>query len=203
MNTPPFGKLFLIASPIGNLQDITFRALETLKNISLLLCEDTRHTKKLLDFYNISVPCSSFHGHSSFQKRDEIIQKLLEGKNIGLISDAGTPGISDPGYFLTSECKKHNIPLVPIPGPSAFLTALQGSGAPIHHFSYYGFLPIKKGRKTLLHSFKEEKKTIVFYESVHRIQKTLQELTEILGKERNIIIARELTKMYEEFFSEL
>jgi len=191
--------LYIVATPIGNLEDITLRALRTLKEVDYIAAEDTRHSKILLDKYEIRKPTISFHAWSDERKLQELLQLLQQGKNIALISDAGTPGISDPGYVLIKAALENNIPVVPIPGPSAFLTALSASGLPINQFIYIGFLPIKKGRQTLFKSFAEEKRTIVFYESPHRLLKTLSELSRDFP-ERPLVIARELTKIHEEFF---
>ena len=194
------GQLFIVSTPIGNLQDMTFRAVETLKSVDFLLCEDTRVTKKLLTTYNISIPLQSFHGHSNPKKVEEILNRIESGESAAMVSDAGTPGISDPAFALTSKARERGINIVPVPGCAAFLTALQASGVPINQFVYLGFLPVKKGRKTLFESLQEEKRTVVFYESVHRIQKTLSELSVYLGEDTPVVVARELTKMYEEFF---
>jgi 16S rRNA (cytidine1402-2'-O)-methyltransferase len=191
--------LYIVATPIGNLEDITLRALRTLKEADLIVAEDTRHSHILLEKYEIKKPMISFHAWSDRAKLDEILAALRDGKNVALISDAGTPGISDPGYVLIKEAIEEGNQVVPIPGASAFLTALSASGAATHQFLYLGFLPVKKGRQTLLESLKEEKRTIVFYESPHRLLKTLHELDEKFG-ERPVIVAREITKIYEEFF---
>lgn len=191
--------LYIVATPIGNLEDITLRAIRTLKEVDYIAAEDTRHSKILFDKYEIRKPTISFHAWSDDRKLQELIGLLKEGKNIALISDAGTPGISDPGYVLIKEAIAEGIQVVPIPGPSAFLTALAASGLPTHHFLYLGFLPMKKGRQTLLKFLQQEERTIVFYESPHRILKTLAELVTYFG-DRPIVIARELTKIYEEFF---
>lgn len=191
--------LFIVATPIGNLGDISFRAVDTLKNVEMILCEDTRHTGKLLKAYDIDTPMSSFHSYTKPEKTKNILDQLEQGHSFALVSDAGTPGISDPAYALTSEAQKRNIQIVPIPGASAFLTALSASGVPINTFIYLGFLPVKKGRKTLLESLKEEKRTMVFYESPHRIVRTLEDLSLLFGKNREVIIAREMTKIFEEF----
>lgn len=190
--------LSIVATPIGNLEDITLRALNTLKNADYIAAEDTRHSGILLQKYEIKKPLISFHAFSDDHKLQEILNLLVAGKHIALISDAGTPGISDPGYVLIKAAIERNIKVEPIPGPSAFLAALSASGMPTHHFVYLGFLPLKKGRKTMLESFENEERTIVFYESPHRIMKTLQELL-ALYPERQFVIARELTKIHEEF----
>ena len=196
--------LSIVATPIGNLGDITLRALDVLRNCDAIVCEDTRVTGFLLKA--LEIPKKEFismHSYSKPEKVGVIIKRLKEGQHLALVSDAGTPGISDPGYALVSEARKADINIEVIPGPSAFLTALSGSGLPINQFTYLGFLPIKKGRKTLLESFANEKRTLVFYESVHRIEKTLLELAEALQSQpdRSVVIGRELTKMYEEIIT--
>jgi 16S rRNA (cytidine1402-2'-O)-methyltransferase len=194
--------LSVVSTPIGNLGDITLRAMETLKTCDAIVCEDTRVTGSLL--VHLQLPKKeliSFHGHSDEGKLQFILGRLQKGDRLAFVTDAGTPGISDPGYALVSGARELNLPVEVIPGPAAFLTALSGSGLPINQFLYLGFLPLKKGRKTLLDSFKEEERTIVFYESVHRIEKALSELATVLSEQpdRPIVIARELTKMHEEF----
>lgn len=191
--------LYIVATPIGNLEDITLRAINTLKTADLIAAEDTRHARILLNKHEIKTPVESFHAHSDDRKLHNLIGKLQQGKTVALISDAGTPGISDPGYVLIKAAVEEGIQVVPIPGPSAFLTALSASGLPTHQFLYLGFLPMKKGRQKLLDSLADEKRTIVFYESPHRILKTLGELDVKLG-DRQIVIGRELTKIHEEFF---
>jgi len=191
--------LFVVSTPIGNLEDITLRAIRTLKESDLIVCEDTRQTSKLLHKYEISKPLLSFHAQSKMQKVDEIIRKMKDGKQVSLVTDAGTPGISDPGYILIEQAVSNGIEVVPIPGPSAFLTALQASGLPINEFLYIGFLPHKKGRETLLKMIAGEERTVVFYESPYRIIKALDQLTK-LCPEKKIVVGRELTKKFEEFF---
>jgi len=194
-------KLFIVATPIGNMGDITLRAIETLKNVDLILCEDTRVTKKLLNKYDIKKPTMSYHAHSKLAKVDRIIEFLDEGKNLALVSDAGTPGISDPGALLVSKVKEHlrySIDVIPIPGATAIITALSASGLPTHEFTFLGFLPHKKGRETLFKEIAESKRTVVFYESTHRIIKTLESLVKFAPKKK-ICVARELTKIYEQF----
>ena len=193
------GKLFIIATPIGNLADITLRAIETLKNADLIACEDTRHSKILLDKYDIQTPTISYHQHSRLTKIDYLISQLKSGKNIALITDAGTPGISDPGVKLIQKVLEDKIEIVSIPGPTAFVAALSISGFSLKEFLYLGFLPKKKGRQSLLARLKNEKRTIVFYESPYRIIKTLNELQENLGG-REIVVVRELTKKFEEIY---
>lgn len=192
----------MVSTPIGNLGDITLRAIETLKNTDAIVCEDTRVAGMLLKHLNIEKKeLISMHGYSDPRKIDMVIGRLLGGTKMTLISDAGTPGISDPGNLLVSRAREAGVLIEVIPGPSAFLAALSGSGLPIHQFLYLGFLPLKKGRKRLLACFAEEEKTIVFYESVHRIEKTLGELAESLAAQpdRKVCVARELTKLHEEF----
>jgi len=196
--------LYIVATPIWNLWDITYRAVETLKNVDSIACEDTRTSSTLLNHYNIKKPLISFHSHSGKTKTDKIIKQLKEWQNIALISDAGTPGISDPGYILIKEALENDIEIVPIPWVTAFTTALMGSGIPMNHFLYLGFLPVKKWRQTLFKKLVERKseknaETIVIYESVHRLVKTLNELKEYFWKEHKIVIARELTKKFEQF----
>ncbi|MFH1375315.1 MAG: 16S rRNA (cytidine(1402)-2'-O)-methyltransferase [Patescibacteria group bacterium] len=192
--------LYVVATPIGNLSDITFRAVKTLKEADLVAAEDTRTAQKLFTNYDIHTPLTSFHAHSSEKKVGDLIEKMKAGKTLALISEAGTPGISDPGFVLIRKAVEEGIEVVPIPGASAVITALSASGLPTDKFLYLGFLPLKKGRRKLLESLREEKRTVVFYESPHRILKTVSELTELLGNERKIVLARELTKLYEEFF---
>jgi len=191
--------LYIVATPIGNLEDITFRAVNILKQVDLIAAEDTRTSKKLLDHYGIQTPLTSFHSHSSDHKVIEIVEKLQSGQTVALISDAGTPGISDPAFKLTTAVAKAGIKIFPIPGVSAVVTALSVSAAPIDKFIYLGFIPLKKGRQTLLKSLVEETKTVVIYESVHRIEKTLKELEIYLGQ-RYLCVGREMTKMFEEYF---
>ncbi len=196
--------LSIIATPIGNLGDITLRGIETLKQCDAIVCEDTRVTGNLLKQLNIEKKeFISLHGYSDPRKLDAVIERLQRGAHLALVSDAGTPGISDPGYALVSRCREAGIRIEVVPGPAAFLAALSGSGLPINRFTYLGFLPLKKGRKTLLASLAQEEHTVVFYESVHRIEKTLHELAEALAQqpERPVVVARELTKLHEEYRS--
>ncbi len=194
-------KFYVIATPIGNLGDITLRAIETLKNVDLILCEDTRQTKKLLVKYNINNQTMSYHAQSKLSKTDKIFKLLKEGKDLALVSDAGTPGISDPGAMLVSTIKEHlsdSVDVIPIPGASAVIASLSASGLPIHEFTFLGFLPHKKGRETLFKEISESKRTMVFYESPHRILKTLESLIKFCPNKK-VCLAREITKIYEEF----
>ncbi len=195
-------KFYIVATPIGNMGDITLRAIETLKSVDLVLCEDTRETKKILDKYNINKPTMSYHAQSKLAKTDKIFELLVEGKDLALVSDAGTPGISDPGALLVSKIKEkfkdEEVKVVPIPGATALITALSGSGLPTHEFTFLGFLPHKKGRETLFKEIALAKRTMVFYESPHRILKTLESLVKFCPNKK-VCVARELTKIYEEF----
>ncbi|KKQ35420.1 MAG: Ribosomal RNA small subunit methyltransferase I [Candidatus Nomurabacteria bacterium GW2011_GWB1_37_5] len=194
---------YVVATPIGNLEDITLRALRVLKEVDLILCEDTRTTKILLDKYEIRTPTKSYHSHSTVAKADFIFNLLEDGKNIALVSDAGTPCISDPGVLIISQIKEKfgdEAKIIPIPGPSALITALSASGVPSSEFIFLGFLPHKKGRETLFKEIAGTKRTYAFYESPHRIMKTLESLVKFTP-ERKITIARELTKIYEEYKS--
>lgn len=194
------GKLYIVATPIGNLDDLTFRAKKILESVGLIACEDTRHSKILLNHYDIQKPLLSFHSHSGQTKVDKIIRHLKNGDDVALISDAGTPGISDPGYVLIQAALENDTEVIPIPGPSAILTALCASGLPTDKFLYLGFLPVKKGRQTLFKSIADSKYTVVFYESPHRLLKTINELKKYLKLGTKITIAKELTKIHETFF---
>lgn len=195
------GKLYIVATPIGNLEDITFRAIRILKTVDLIAAEDTRHSGKLLQHYQISTPTFSYHQHNNKAKIKDILNLLKQGKNIALISDAGIPIISDPGYELVKNCLEENINIIPIPGANAALTALIASGLSCEKFVFEGFLPTKnKLRSDLLNSLKRETRTIIFYEAPHRLEKTLIDFQEVFGGKRNIVLARELTKLYEEFW---
>jgi len=191
--------LYIVATPIGNLGDISSRALDVLRGVDTIVCEDTRHSKKLLMHYEISKPMHAFHAHSDNRDVQKLIGWLKEGKDLAYISDAGTPGISDPGFMLTSACVKEGITIVPIPGASAFVTALMASGLPINNFWYVGYLPAKKGRQKLFDQFHERDSTIVFYESKYRLGKMIEGLLERMP-DRIIVVAKELTKMHETFF---
>lgn len=192
--------LAIVATPIGNLEDITLRAIRMLREADFVVAEDTRHSGILLKKYDIKTPLLSFHSHSPDSQLEKLLELLREGKNLALISDAGTPGISDPGYLLIKNAIENNIALTVIPGPSAVITAVVASGLPCHKFLYLGYLPLKKGRKKLLASLKEIQYTVVFYEAPHRLLKTLEELNGVLGAERRIAICREMTKIFEEVF---
>ena len=192
--------LYIVATPIGNLEDITLRALRILKEVDLILCEDTRHTKRLLSHYGITTSTISYHQHSGSNKVKKIIELLQEGKNLALVSDAGTPGINDPGVMLVKEIVEQtgtDVMVVPIPGPSAVIAALSVSGFPSHEFSYLGFLPHKKGRQTIFQAIAASETTTLFYESSHRIMKTMEALLKVLEPERQVIVCRELTKVHE------
>lgn len=190
--------LYIVSTPIGNLKDITFRAVEVLKNVHLIAAEDTRHTKILLDHYGITTPQTSYFEHNEIRKADNLLALLQEGKDVALVTDAGTPGISDPGYHLIRLAKENNIPMTIIPGPSAFLASLSLSGLPAHNFIFEGFLPIKSGaRRKKLESLKSEQRTIIFYESPYRILKTLKDIEEVL-EDPVVSVAREITKKFEE-----
>ncbi|MBM3228083.1 16S rRNA (cytidine(1402)-2'-O)-methyltransferase [Candidatus Peribacteria bacterium] len=196
--------LSVVSVPIGNLGDITLRAIETLKNCDAIICEDTRVTGQLLKLLDLpKKELISCHGYSDEGKVQMILNRLSDDEHLALVSDAGTPGISDPGFAIVSRARENRVPIQVIPGSSAFLAALSASGLPINQFVYLGFLPLKKGRQTLLRSFVAEERTIVFYESVHRIEKTLKELADALKDQphRPVVIARELTKMHEEIIA--
>ena len=193
------GILYLVATPIGNLEDITFRAINILKEVDLIVAEDTRHTLKLLNHYEISKPLISYHRHNEEIKVEGLIEKLKKGQNIAVVSDAGTPAICDPGEVIVKEALKENIKVIPIPGACAFVNALVASGLDTKEFVFYGFLSInKKIRKEKLEQIKKENKTIILYEAPHKLKNTLEDLEEIL-ENRKIVIARELTKIHEEF----
>lgn len=190
--------LYLIPSPIGNLGDITYRAVEVLKSVDGILCEDTRTSSVLLKHYNIQKPLIPYHQHNEHKVLAHLIEQLQLGKMYALITDAGTPGISDPGFLLARECMKNGIKVECLPGATAFVPALVQSGIPSNRFVFEGFLPLKKGRQTMLKNLAEEERTIILYESPHRLVKTLAELRDHLGSERKAAVCRELTKMFEE-----
>ena len=191
------GHLFVVGTPIGNLEDITLRAISTLQNVDLILAEDTRNSKKLLSAHNINTKMMSYHEHSNEKETKRIISLLLDGKNLALISDAGTPTISDPGYGLIRDCIKKEIRIIPIPGASAITTAMSVSGLPSDSFTFYGFLPQKKGRIKKIKELLNVDNTIILFESPFRLEKTLNQLKEYLGN-RSVVVGRELTKLYEE-----
>ncbi|MAU30647.1 MAG: 16S rRNA (cytidine(1402)-2'-O)-methyltransferase [Flavobacteriaceae bacterium] len=193
-------KLFIVPTPIGNLGDITLRSIEVLKSAHLILAEDTRTSSKLLKHYDVDTHVESFHMHNEHKKLESIINKLRSDSEIALISDAGTPGISDPGFLLVRECIKNEVEVECLPGPTAFVPALVSSGLPCDRFSFEGFLPVKKGRTKRLKELSTETKTMVFYESPHRILKTLNDLSNFFDVESQISVSRELTKLYEETF---
>jgi len=194
------GTLYLVGTPIGNLEDITLRALHTLKNVDLIACEDTRQTMKLLVHYGIEKPTVSYHEHNELTRAAELVVHLEDGDNIALVTDAGTPGVSDPGYRLVTLAVRHHIRVVPIPGASAFLSALVASGLPTDSFRFSGFLPAKTGaRRTALEAVRDSPLTQIFYEAPHRIVEALRDIAEVLGPERHVVIAREVTKLHEEF----
>jgi 16S rRNA (cytidine1402-2'-O)-methyltransferase len=194
------GVLYIVATPIGNLEDITLRALRVLKEADLIACEDTRHTLKLLNHCGIEKKLVSYHEHNELTRAAELVKQLEEGARIAVVSDAGMPGISDPGYRLVSLAVRHHIPVVPIPGASAFVAALAASGLPTDSFRFSGFLPPKSGqRRTELEQLKHAPRTQVFYEAPHRIVETLEDIVAVLGPARHVVIAREVTKLHEEF----
>src|ERR1700688_1213936 len=193
------GCLYLVGTPIGNLEDITLRALRILKEVDLIACEDTRHTQKLLNHYNIAKTLVSYHEHNEMTRSSELLIQLEQGAKIALVSDAGTPLVSDPGYRLVTLCVRHKIPVVPIPGPSALLAALAGAGLPNEEFLFVGFLPQRSGeRRRMLERLRIEERTIILYEAPHRVAESIADLLDILG-DRPACLAREVTKLYEEF----
>ncbi|WP_242121180.1 16S rRNA (cytidine(1402)-2'-O)-methyltransferase [Aestuariivivens sediminicola] len=191
-------KLYLVPTPIGNLKDMTLRAVEVLKTVDLILAEDTRTSGKLLKHFEVSTPMQSHHMHNEHKSIDGILQKLKSGLVLALISDAGTPAISDPGFLLTRACIENEIEVECLPGPTAFVPALVNSGLPNDKFVFEGFLPVKKGRQTRLMLLAEETRTMIFYESPHKLLKTLRQFCEYFGEERPLSVSRELTKLYEE-----
>lgn len=192
------GKLYIVPTPIGNLEDMTFRAIRILKEVDLILAEDTRTSAPLLKHFGIDKRVFAHHQHNEHKATAEIIKFLKEGQNIALISDAGTPAISDPGFFLVREAIKHEIEITCLPGATAFVPALVNSGLPNDQFVFEGFLPVKKGRQTRLKQLAEEERTMIFYESPHRLLKTLTEFAEFFGEDRQVCVSRELSKLYEE-----
>lgn len=192
------GKLYLVPTPIGNLKDMTFRAIDVLKEVDLILAEDTRTSGKLLKHYDISTHMHSHHMHNEHKTVDGIVKRIKEGENIALISDAGTPAISDPGFLLTRACVEAGIEVDCLPGATAFVPALVNSGFPNDKFIFEGFLPVKKGRQTRFELLAEETRTIIFYESPHKLLKTLAQFIEYFGAERQVSVSREISKLHEE-----
>ncbi|WP_375242053.1 16S rRNA (cytidine(1402)-2'-O)-methyltransferase [Lacinutrix sp.] len=192
------GKLYIVPTPIGNLNDITFRAIEVLKSVDAILAEDTRTSGKLLKHFEIKTPMQSHHMHNEHKMLNRIIERIKSGETIALISDAGTPAISDPGFLLTRACVEHSIEVDCLPGATAFVPALVNSGLPNDKFVFEGFLPVKKGRQTRLKLLAEETRTIIFYESPHKLLKTLAHFCEYFGEDRPVSVSRELTKLFEE-----
>ena len=190
--------LYIIPTPIGNLKDITLRAIEILKSVDLILAEDTRNTIKLLNHYQIICPLTPFHQHNEHQVIQHLTNQLLQGKKMAMVSDAGTPGISDPAFLLVRECIKIGIKVECLPGATAFVPALVNSGLPGNRFTFEGFLPVKKGRQTMLKKLADEERTMIFYESPHRLVKALEEFIQFFGAERKCCVSRELSKLHEE-----
>jgi len=193
-----FMKLYLVPSPIGNLADITYRAVKVLEEADLVLAEDTRTSGVLLKHYNINKPITPYHQHNEHKVLQHLVQQLQAGKTMALITDAGTPGISDPGFLLVRECVRAGVPVECLPGATAFVPALVNSGLPMTRFSFEGFLPLKKGRHTLFTQLSTDERTLVFYESPHRLVKTLEDMIGYFGADRQCCVSRELTKMFEE-----
>jgi 16S rRNA (cytidine1402-2'-O)-methyltransferase len=192
------GKLYLVPTPIGNLKDITLRAIEVLNEVDLILAEDTRTSLKLLKHYEIDTPMQSFHMHNEHRKVDGIADRIQSGETIALISDAGTPGISDPGFLLSRACIRKGLPIDCLPGATALIPALVNSGLPCEKFVFEGFLPVKKGRQSRLKLLSEEERTMVFYESPHKLLKTLTQFVEFFGADRKLSVSREISKLHEE-----
>jgi len=197
MQTVEKGTLYVVSTPIGNLEDMSFRAIQVLKDVDLIAAEDTRKTQRLMNHFNIQNRMDSYHDHNKESKAPLLVQKLCSGYDIAVVSDAGTPGISDPAYRLIQKALASNISITPIPGPTAAITAVSVSGLPTDRFVFEGFLPVKKGRRSRIEAMKEEKRTIIFYESPHRFIKTLYDLQDIMGN-RSVAVCREMTKMFEE-----
>jgi 16S rRNA (cytidine1402-2'-O)-methyltransferase len=192
--------LYLVGTPIGNLEDITLRAVRVLKEVDVIACEDTRQTQKLLNHYGITTRTVSYHEHNEMMRAAELVKEMQKGASVALVTDAGMPGISDPGFRLISMAIRHHVPVVPIPGASAFLAALVASGLPTDSFRFSGFLPAKRGeRRAALETIKSSPRTQVFYEAPHRVVETLADVVEILGNARHVVVAREVTKLHEEF----
>jgi 16S rRNA (cytidine1402-2'-O)-methyltransferase len=196
----PKGRLYVVGTPIGNLEDITLRAIRILKDVDLIACEDTRRTQKLLNYYEIRTPTISYHEHNEMTRAPELVIKLEEGNNIALVTDAGMPVVSDPGFRLVHLAVRHDIPVIPVPGASAFVAALAASGMPVDKFRFLGFLPSKKAaRRKTLEDQKSSTKTLVFYEAPHRLLEMLRDVRDVLG-DREVVLAREVTKVHEEFW---
>ena len=192
--------LYLVATPIGNLEDISLRALRVLKEVDVIACEDTRQTQKLLNHYAIRTRTTSYHEHNEITRSAELVKEIQEGASVALVTDAGMPGISDPGYRLITLAIRHRLPVVPVPGASAFLAALVASGLPTDSFRFSGFLPSKRGERiAVLGAIRDSPRTQVFYEAPHRILETLSAVVEVLGTARHVVVAREVTKLHEEF----
>ena len=192
--------LYLVGTPIGNLEDITLRAVRVLKEVDVIACEDTRQTQKLLNHYAITTRTTSYHEHNEMTRSAELVKEMQEGASVALVTDAGMPGISDPGYRLIALAIRHRVPVVPIPGASAFLSALVASGLPTDSFRFSGFLPAKRGeRRAALEAVKSSPRTQVFYEAPHRVVEALEDVVEVLGMGRHVVVAREVTKLHEEF----
>jgi 16S rRNA (cytidine1402-2'-O)-methyltransferase len=192
--------LYLVGTPIGNLEDITLRAVRVLKEVDVIACEDTRQTQKLLNHYAIATRTTSYHEHNEMTRSAELVKEMQEGASVALVTDAGMPGISDPGYRLIALAIRHHLPVVPIPGASAFLAALVASGLPTDSFRFSGFLPAKRGeRRAALEAIKSSPRTQVFYEAPHRVVESLTDVCEVLGESRHVVVAREVTKLHEEF----
>jgi 16S rRNA (cytidine1402-2'-O)-methyltransferase len=190
--------LYLVPTPIGNLKDFTFRAVDILKEVDFILCEDTRTSSKLLQHYNILKPLTPYHQHNEHKVVDHLVQQLQAGKKIALITDAGTPGISDPAFLLVRACKQAGVTVTSLPGATAFVPALVNSGIPTNSFCFEGFIPLKKGRKTLMEKLANEERTMIFYESPMRLVKTLEFFAVYFGGDRKAAVSRELTKLFEE-----
>lgn len=192
--------LYLVATPIGNLEDVTLRALRVLKQAALIACEDTRHTQKLLHHYAIETPTISYHEHNEAERAAELVEQLTKGARIALVTDAGTPSVSDPGFRVVKDAIEHGIPVIPVPGPAAVVAALGASGLPSDSFCFHGFLAAKPGaRRRELEAIRRSPSTEIFYEAPHRLKETLEEIVKVLGSTRPLVIAREMTKVHEEF----
>ena len=199
--TPTPGTLYVVATPIGNLEDLTFRALRILREVDLVAAEDTRHSRKLFSHYGIATPLTSCFAHNELRKAEDILRLLEEGRSVALISDAGTPAISDPGYLLVKRCREAGHTVVPVPGPSAAIAALSAAGQPVDRFAFEGFLPSRAAaRRSQLEQLASEERSLVFYEAPHRLLATLDDLEAVCGAGRGLTVARELTKLHEEIF---